>query len=487
VELKNVLSTIDTNTEKYINMVDLTVRKKNSQYFTPFSIGSYMSDKINLDKNMKVVRVLEPSGGTGRLAAAFLLGLDFSSVDKVYIDIFELDKNLIDILETNIKLISNYFSEKNVELDYSIYCENFLEYDNSNKYDVIIGNPPYKKIRKNSSEAIANSELLHGQPNLYGLFIGKGVRMLNDEGQLIYLVPRSFFNGKYFSRVRELILNDYSLSFIHSFESRTKVINNEILQELVIVKIEKKMIGEVIIKHSLGIEDIDMSSEFVVEKDIIWDVENIKIRLPIKNNHIDIIRKMNSFRFNLSDYNLRFKTGPLVDFRMSEYIDIVQSFNKYYPIYWCANFGDTNVKWPLVDTKYPQYVSNDIPISVLLNKGNYLLVKRFSSKEESKCLKVNKICFNSYMYDKFTVENHVNYLKVNDEDIILLLGLFVLYNSKFYSDYFSIINGTTQINVTDLNQLPVPNISTIRILGEKANRIDYSNPEECEKLLFSCI
>jgi adenine-specific DNA-methyltransferase len=91
------------------------------------------------------------------------------------------------------------------------------------------------------------------------------------------------------------------------------------------------------------------------------------------------------------------------------------------------------------------------------------------------------------MYDKFTVENHVNYLKVNDEDIILLLGLFVLYNSKFYSDYFSIINGTTQINVTDLNQLPVPNISTIRILGEKANRIDYSNPEECEKLLFSCI
>lgn len=66
----------------------------------------------------------------------------------------------------------------------------------------------------------------------------------------------------------------------------------------------------------------------------------------------------------------------------------------------------------------------------------------------------------------------------DDDNIEIMKGIYILLNSTFHNRYFKIINGTTQINVTDLNTLPIfpykvlREISSIKLtFGELNNKI----------------
>lgn len=485
MNVQSVYKTVELNTREYENRTSIEDRKKNSQYFTPYLIGKYMTDIITNIAFKKTIHVLEPSGGTGKLIISFLLTIIDLNIERVVVDIFEIDCGLIPILNDGLSLVKKMYDQKEKQLIINVKCKNFLTVDINKKYDIIIGNPPYKKIRKDAVESIKNVELVYGQPNVYGLFIGRGMNLLKENGQLVYLVPRSIFNGKYFGKLREILYEGYSLSFIHSFESRSKVINDEILQEIVIIKIEKRTIDNISINHSLGIEDIDMKLCFEVDKSIIWDKYSSKIRLPINSKDVALIQKMNSLKYRLSDLEWRFKTGPVVDFRLKEYISYEQGAGDYLPLIWCVNFGNSRISWPILKTKFPQYIAVDAPNSNLLMRGDYLLVKRFSSKEEDKCLKPNIISSSSLNFAKFGIENHINYLRVEEQDKKYIKGLFILLNSSYYNQYFTIINGTTQINVSDLNELPMLEKKHIENIGKTTLDIEDLGSLKCDEILYS--
>jgi len=485
VNVQSVYKTVELNTREYENRTSIEDRKKNSQYFTPYLIGKYMTDIITNIAFKKTIHVLEPSGGTGKLIISFLLTIIDLNIERVVVDIFEIDCGLIPILNDGLSLVKKMYDQKEKQLIINVKCKNFLTVDINKKYDIIIGNPPYKKIRKDAVESIKNVELVYGQPNVYGLFIGRGMNLLKENGQLVYLVPRSIFNGKYFGKLRKILYEGYSLSFIHSFESRSKVINDEILQEIVIIKIEKRTIDNISINHSLGIEDIDMKLCFEVDKSIIWDKYSSKIRLPINSKDVALIQKMNSLKYRLSDLEWRFKTGPVVDFRLKEYISYEQGAGDYLPLIWCVNFGNSRISWPILKTKFPQYIAVDAPNSNLLMRGDYLLVKRFSSKEEDKCLKPNIISSSSLNFAKFGIENHINYLRVEEQDKKYIKGLFILLNSSYYNQYFTIINGTTQINVSDLNELPMLEKKHIENIGKTTLDIEDLGSLKCDEILYS--
>ncbi len=485
MNVQSVYKTVELNTREYENRTSIEDRKKNSQYFTPYLIGKYMTDIITNIAFKKTIHVLEPSGGTGKLIISFLLTIIDLNIERVVVDIFEIDCGLIPILNDGLSLVKKMYDQKEKQLIINVKCKNFLTVDINKKYDIIIGNPPYKKIRKDAVESIKNVELVYGQPNVYGLFIGRGMNLLKENGQLVYLVPRSIFNGKYFGKLRKILYEGYSLSFIHSFESRSKVINDEILQEIVIIKIEKRTIDNISINHSLGIEDIDMKLCFEVDKSIIWDKYSSKIRLPINSKDVALIQKMNSLKYRLSDLEWRFKTGPVVDFRLKEYISYEQGAGDYLPLIWCVNFGNSRISWPILKTKFPQYIAVDAPNSNLLMRGDYLLVKRFSSKEEDKCLKPNIISSSSLNFAKFGIENHINYLRVEEQDKKYIKGLFILLNSSYYNQYFTIINGTTQINVSDLNELPMLEKKHIENIGKTTLDIEDLGSLKCDEILYS--
>ena len=86
-----------------------------------------------------------------------------------------------------------------LELDERIAVEgarimDFFAYPQEEKFDTVIGNPPYVRFRDilPQTRALLDMDLFDARSNLYLFFIEKCVRHLNPGGELIFIVPRDF-------------------------------------------------------------------------------------------------------------------------------------------------------------------------------------------------------------------------------------------------------------------------------------------------------
>ena len=131
------------------------------QVFTPDFVVSQM-----LVLKKKSGAVLEPSCGDG----AFLKHLSGNFVG------LEIDQR---------------FKNKNV------LNQDFFDYPTENKFDTIIGNPPYVRFNDISQETKGKlrSNLFDKRSNLYLFFIEKSIRHLNPDGEIIFITPRDFLKA----------------------------------------------------------------------------------------------------------------------------------------------------------------------------------------------------------------------------------------------------------------------------------------------------
>jgi len=64
------------------------------------------------------------------------------------------------------------------------------------------------------------SHIMHGQPNIYMLFMAKSSDILKESGEMVFSMSRSFASGAYFKKFREYLLEHSSLDHIHIFNTR---------------------------------------------------------------------------------------------------------------------------------------------------------------------------------------------------------------------------------------------------------------------------
>ena len=65
----------------------------------------------------------------------------------------------------------------------------------------------------------------------------------------------------------------------------------------------------------------------------------------------------------------------------------------------------------------------------------------------------------------------------------MVYGLYVLFNSTIYDEYYRILNGSTQVNSTEINAMPVPDLMCIQEMGRKLMKSrDYSE-DNCNLIL----
>ena len=103
-------------------------------------------------------------------------------------------------------------------------------------------------------------------------------------------------------------------------------------------------------------------------------------------------------------------------------------------------------------------------------KGNYILLRRFSAKEEKRRLTAAPFLGEHLPYEFIGLENHINYIYrpgqvLSEEET---WGLAVLYNSSFYDTFFRGINGSTQVSATEIRSIPLPSMEIIIEIGKRA-------------------
>ena len=65
----------------------------------------------------------------------------------------------------------------------------------------------------------------------------------------------------------------------------------------------------------------------------------------------------------------------------------------------------------------------------------------------------------------------------------MVYGLYVIFNSTLYDVYYRILNGSTQVNSTEINAMPVPDMSVIEAMGKQLIAAKNLSVEQCNNIL----
>jgi adenine-specific DNA-methyltransferase len=277
-------------------------------------------------------------------------------------------------------------------------------------------------------------------------------------------------------------LANLELHRIHIFESRQAAFQgDDVLQENIIFHATRghKQPRDLIISSSSGehgdviVEEIVPFSEVVH----IHDTEKF-IHIPSAPSHALAKKTMDGLHTSLMELGLTVSTGPVVDFRLRESIR-QQPDKGTVPLLYPCHFNGGTVHWPKPNSRKPNAIL-DTPETRrwLVKSGVYLLIKRFTSKEERRRLVACLLDSRDTDADAhwLGIENHLNYFHENGHGLEknLASGLFAFLNSTLADRYFRRFSGHTQVNATDLRKLPYPDRTTLQAMGAEMKQLNLT-------------
>ncbi len=472
------------------------------QFLTPPSTARLMAAMFEADDS--IVHLLDPGAGIGTLTAAFIAELcDRKRRPKeISVTAYEIDAVMIGYLKealaecqamckhANIKFTSEVLNEDFIDTTVAV-LQGGLARASSRSFNYAILNPPYRKINSDSKARLLLRSIGIEASNLYTAFMSLAVRLLEPKGEMVAITPRSFANGPYFKPFRKLFLEEMTARRIHVFDSRERAFKDDsVLQENVIIHAIKQ--EEKATKLTIS-SSADPDDEYISVREVDHD-QLVRPDDPDLFFHIipdelgrQIAERMSNFNTSLEDLQLKISTGRVVDFRAKEFLRAVPEAGTA-PLIYPGHFQDGFVKWPKLNSKKPNaLVVAQKTIDLFVPAGIYVLVKRFSAKEEKRRIV-------AAIYDPLRVpaaqvgfENHLNYYHANGSGLsgIMAKGLAVFLNSTLVDTYFRHFNGHTQVNATDLRSLKYPNRLQLEALGTRVgdhalsrDQIDHFIEEE---------
>jgi len=473
--------------ERYIHSTTAEYRKQRGQFFTPPEVAAFMAKLAVKGKNPPV-RILDPGGGAGTLSCAVCEELSRRQVIKrVEIDTYENDAGLVRVLHESLGHASRWLEKRGIQLDFKIVSEDFVLSARRARrdacwrsYDLVIANPPYSKISAKDPRARAVSEVVYGQPNLYTLFMAASVKLLGDSGFMVFITPRSYATGHYFTAFREVFFAQVKPVRIHVFESRKDVFPGQsVLQESVILKVQKGTAkANVSISRSKDSSDLNACPQRKVPLgDVLFRTKkDVVLRLPLDALDDLIIEIVHSWQQTLLNYDLHISTGPVVPFRAKDFIpdDGSSTTERLVPLLWMQNVQPMRIIWPRNglgsrDANHQFIVGNSETRRhrLVLRNRNMVLLRRFSAKEQKRRLTAAPLFGEQLDFEFVGVENHLNYIhrRTSEMSCEEAEGFAAIFNSQLLDRYFRICSGNTQVSATELRVMPLPPLDLIRKLG----------------------
>ena len=487
----------EKKTLEYLNGMPKSMRKNKGQFFTSVKTAKFMVEMFNISHCNNKISVLDPGAGTGMLSVAFIeyVTQNFLNV-TISLTCYETDLTVLPVLKDNllyVKRILCYRFEYNIlECDY-ILSQKFkpeigeLVFDSEKKYDFIISNPPYLKIMRNDPAAKAMDKVVYGAPNLYFLFASMSLFNLKQYGEMVYIIPRSWTSGAYFKSFRQYLLSEGKIKQIHLFTSRNKVFDAEqVLQEIIIIKIEKTQTKPEFVKISStdGSNDFDNVRSLNAPYDVVVSGGDSYVYLPIDEKDIKTIQKINIYHSTLTDSGLKMKTGIVVDFRQEK--ELRKSPGEHIlPLFYSQHIRNGRVNHYPSGKEYDWIA--DSKSGLIQKNKNYVFIKRFTAKEEPRRLQCGVFSPGDFLeYEYIGTQNKINFIDKTDGsemDSMTTYGVYALLNSTLFDSYYRILNGSTQVNSTEVNNMPFPPASIIKIIGEKVLVSDDLSTDNCDRII----
>lgn len=508
----------------YTSLKSSQYRKAHGLYLTPVPIADFMATQVDVASN--TLRLLDPAAGAGVLCCAAVERLAARPDPPTCIELvaYEDDSALRGPLGTVLGYLSDWCRGRGVRLAWRIETADFVAAEVSalrslgellpscsrgGDFDVVIANPPYFKIGRNDPRALAASSVVHGQPNIYALFMAVGAAMLRQAGGFVYIVPRSFASGLYFRQFRSTFFELMQPTAVHVFGSRRSAFSrHDVLQENVVLAARRRdgwlrncRKGTVVISASRGVADIGEPSAADARERAVREGQRLAgatapleqaparrraplatvldpddqdkvLRLPLCNDDAQVLKLVERWPCVLGDLGLKISTGPVVPFRSAASVCATGEVPATHaPLLWMNHIRPMRATWPLGRRKKEFFLRNGAE-RLLVPNQNYVLIRRFSAKEERRRLTAAPYVAGRFDCADLGLENHLNYVHrphgtLSEDEC---WGLAALYSSSLLDRYFRCINGNTQVSATELRTMPLPTAATVTALGSRVKR-----------------
>lgn len=251
-----------------------TSKNKFGQYFTPKVVANFMIEMADISVNSSI---LEPSCGEG----IFLKLLHDKGFDNLMA--FEIDEEL-----------AQDFS--------NVRYESFVSAKISEKFDLIIGNPPYirwKNLEDDLKKELSSNPIWNKYFNslcdyLY-IFVLKSIELLNENGQLIFICPEYWMNTTHSISLRNyMVANGYFEAIYHLNETP---IFEKVTVSIMIFKF---------IKSKSKTEKIKVSKFYANQKLTFETLQKLKFQVELKDaEYIEVTQFKTNERWLLQSDNVR--------------------------------------------------------------------------------------------------------------------------------------------------------------------------------------
>jgi len=311
------------------------------------------------------------------------------------------------------------------------------------KFDVVIGNPPYGSIIKTGKEYFNNNyKCVEGKHEIYKYFIEKGLSFLNTNGINSYIVPDTWTGLGYFKKLRKIIFEKYNLVSISKtlykvFEMAMVDTNIFFIQNKKNTDNEYFLVsGDLIEKEKKLLE---LNDEFV---------------LNIKENN-SVIKKIDIVISTLDDFTEIWQ--GLIAYGKKSQPRSFSSENKetefHRKLLYGKNVSKYFIEWGGEYLKYGEWLHRPRPSYIFDNEK--ILVQRIRNPQ----LKQRLVCaFDDQKFINGTGMSNI-LLKENVKDLSLKYILAIL-NSKLINYWFSYYFNDVNIKPEQLRKIPIVKCST---------------------------
>lgn len=339
-------------------------------------------------------------------------------------------------------------------------------------FDLVIGNPPYGRVRLDADSRARYKRSLYGHANLYGLFTDMALRSSSPGGVVAYVTPTSFLAGEYFKNLRSLMGRDAPPKTIDFIAAR-KGVFDDVLQETLLATYRCSGTSEpvevhVVTARSRGTATVAYAGTCSLPSD-----PSRPWIMPREPRQAPLAAQLTRMPHRLLDWGYSVSTGPLVWNRHKAQLSRC-SGPDCYPLIWAEAVSQDGSFVHRADKKNHTLFFRLRPQDDWLRTTRpCVLVQRTTAKEQARrliaaCLpepflRAHRGCV--------VVENHLNMLRpLTGEPAVTPEVLAAFLNSATADLAFRCLSGSVAVSASELEELPLPPPGEMEALAELVSR-----------------
>ena len=464
----------------YTAMLPADFRAKHGVFYTPPVLTERLLNQATAaGVDWKHCRALDPACGGGAflapVAKRMLVALGECEPAFAIQNItarlagFELDAFAAWLSQVTLDavILSAYPSAKRLLPVVVRVCDSLAEDVAQPAFDLVIGNPPYGRVKLPARQRMRYKRSLYGHANLYGLFTDLALRHVRSGGVIAYVTPTSFLAGEYFKSLRALLAEHGPPATLDLVSARKGVFDG-VLQETLLATYRRTQpakpapvtVIHVRSAHALSLEEtgalrlpVDVAQPWLVARSVA---------------QASLVERLARFPARLSDWGYAVSTGPLVWNRHKDQLRTREGENTY-PLIW-AESVTANGRFEYRAEKRnhkPFFAPRPKRDDWLITRKPCVLLQRTTAKEQHRRL-IAAALPKAFLrkHGAVVVENHLNMLRpIVDVPAVPPATLAAFLNSSAADTVFRCVSGSVAVSAYELESMPLPSAERMQPLA----------------------